>query len=83
MHKLTVWEHLKLVCELKAYKKADQEKHIDDLLTNFNLALDFDTPVDRIGKFKRRKLYLAMAVVGDSDILFLDEPTRGIKKEKR
>ena len=82
MHKLTVMEHIKLMCDLKGYQ-GNLEKHIDDILTTFNLAMDFESTIDRLGRFKRRKLALAMAVCGDSDIIFLDEPTHGVKKEKR
>jgi ABC-type multidrug transport system ATPase subunit len=37
---------------------------VDNLLTDFNLALQFDQTVDQLSKFKQRKLSLAMAVAG-------------------
>lgn len=59
------------------------DAHIDNLITQFNLQHDFDTTIDRLGRFKRRKLLLAMALAGGSEILLLDEPTKGVRKEKR
>lgn len=52
IEKLTVWEHLKLVCEIKDVDQSSLDQHIDYLLYSFDLALSFDTQVGRLSKYK-------------------------------
>jgi ABC-2 type transport system ATP-binding protein len=55
----------------------------DDLLTRFSLA---DAGARRVSTYSggmRRRLDIAMSLVGDSPVLFLDEPTAGLDPEAR
>jgi len=58
-------------------------KALDDLLTVVELAEDRNTQVRRLSGGQRRRLDLALALAGDPDLIFLDEPTTGFDPESR
>ncbi len=80
---LTGRENLQLMADLKRLRSADGRRVIDGLLERFDL-------VDAAGKHAstysggmRRKLDLAMTLVGNPRIIFLDEPTTGLDPRSR
>ena len=81
--KLTVWEHLKLVCDIKQIKSQKIEEEIEDAMQKMMISLYFDQKVEELTEMLRRKLALAMAIVGKPSILFLDEPTLGLDVESK
>jgi ABC-2 type transport system ATP-binding protein len=56
---------------------------LDELLEVVDLAAERDTVVRRLSGGQRRRLDFALALAGDPDLIFLDEPTTGFDPEAR
>jgi ABC-2 type transport system ATP-binding protein len=56
---------------------------LEDLLNVVELAEDRNAQVRRLSGGQRRRLDLALALAGDPDLIFLDEPTTGFDPESR
>jgi ABC-2 type transport system ATP-binding protein len=77
---LTGQENLQLMADLK--RVADR-RIVTGLLERFDLAEAADKLVSTYSGGMRRKLDLAMTLVGDPRIIFLDEPTTGLDPRSR
>ncbi|WP_062349559.1 ABC transporter ATP-binding protein [Herbidospora yilanensis] len=78
---LTGRENLALVARLRHLK--DPGKIADDLLERFSLT---DAGGRRVATYSggmRRRLDIAMSLIGDPPVIFLDEPTTGLDPEAR
>jgi ABC-2 type transport system ATP-binding protein len=78
---LTGRENLIMIAELRRVKSAG--KVADDLLARFGLA---DAAGRRVATYSggmRRRLDIAMSLIGNPRIIFLDEPTTGLDPEAR
>ena len=76
---ITVREHLEIFAQIKgapsrsaACGQAERAARSVDLLTKI------DTPASALSGGQRRKLSLAIAFMGDPEVVFLDEPTSGM-----
>ncbi len=78
---LTGRENLVLVARLRHLKHAG--RIADELLDRFDLADAGDRPVSTYSGGMRRRLDIAMSLVGDPAVLFLDEPTTGLDPQSR
>ncbi len=56
---------------------------LDELLAVVELTADRDAQVRRLSGGQRRRLDFALALAGDPDLVFLDEPTTGFDPESR
>jgi ABC-2 type transport system ATP-binding protein len=70
-----------LIDSWRAYYRAPRD--LEDLLKVVELAQDRNTQVRRLSGGQRRRLDLALALAGDPDLIFLDEPTTGFDPESR
>ena len=78
---LTGRENMIMIAKLRHVKSAG--KVADDLLARFGLA---DAAGRRVATYSggmRRRLDIAMSLIGDSRIIFLDEPTTGLDPRSR
>lgn len=78
---LTGRENLQLMVDLSS-AKADK-RIVGSLLERFDLVESADKPAATYSGGMRRKLDLAMTLVGDPQIIFLDEPTTGLDPRSR
>ncbi|GAA1656291.1 multidrug efflux ABC transporter ATP-binding protein LieA [Fodinicola feengrottensis] len=78
---LTGRENLIMIAELRRVKGA--RKVADDLLVRFGLADAADRRVSTYSGGMRRRLDIAMSLIGRPPIIFLDEPTTGLDPEAR
>jgi ABC-2 type transport system ATP-binding protein len=78
---LTGRENLIMIAELRHVKKAG--KVADGLLERFGLADAAGRRVSTYSGGMRRRLDIAMSLIGDPPIIFLDEPTTGLDPEGR
>jgi ABC-2 type transport system ATP-binding protein len=78
---LTGRENLVLVARLRHLKGAGQIA--DDLLARFQLADAAKRRVSTYSGGMRRRLDIAMSLIGNPPVIFLDEPTTGLDPESR
>ncbi len=74
-------ENLVLVARLRHLKLAGTIA--DDLLTRFSLNDAADRKVSTYSGGMRRRLDIAMSLIGDPQVIFLDEPTAGLDPQAR
>ncbi|WP_181777641.1 ATP-binding cassette domain-containing protein [Amycolatopsis pittospori] len=79
---LTGQENLQLMVDLSAGVK-DGKRVVADLLERFDLVEAAKKPASTYSGGMRRKLDLAMTLVGSPRIIFLDEPTTGLDPRSR
>lgn len=75
---LTVHEHLALFAALKELTPSEMEQDIDRLLHDVTLTEKKGAFSSTLSGGQRRKLGVAIALIGDPQIIFLDEPTSGM-----
>lgn len=74
-------ENLVLVARLRHLK--DPGQAADDLLARFNLSEAASRKVSAYSGGMRRRLDIAMSLIGQPEVIFLDEPTTGLDPEAR
>ncbi|MEU4197716.1 ATP-binding cassette domain-containing protein [Kribbella sp. NPDC026611] len=80
---LTGQENLQLMVDLNRRISGDRKRIVGDLLERFDLVEAGPKPVSTYSGGMRRKLDLAMTLVGNPRIIFLDEPTTGLDPRSR
>ena len=80
---LTGEENLVLMADLRHMGKRDGRRRAAELLDRFDLAEAANKPVSTYSGGMQRRLDLAMTLVGDPRIIFLDEPTAGLDPRSR
>lgn len=78
---LTGRENLVMIARLRHLK--DPRQVADDLLNRFDLTAAADRAVSTYSGGMRRRLDIAMSLVGKPLLIFLDEPTSGLDPEVR
>jgi ABC-2 type transport system ATP-binding protein len=74
-------ENLVLVARLRSLRNSD--KIADDLLDRFSLTDAAERKVSTYSGGMRRRLDIAMSLIGDPQVIFLDEPTTGLDPQAR
>jgi ABC-2 type transport system ATP-binding protein len=80
---LTGEENLALMADLRHLDRAEGRRRIAELLEQFDLADAAKTPTMTYSGGMRRRLDLAMTLVGNPRVIFLDEPTTGLDPRSR
>ena len=80
---LTGEENLVLMADLNHLPKQEGRRRAAELLERFDLADAAKKPAMTYSGGMRRRLDLAMSLVGDPKVLFLDEPTAGLDPRSR
>ena len=73
---LTVREHLEYMCKIKGRKV--KRKEINELLEKIELKTKKEALCGTLSGGQKRKLCIALALIGGSQIILLDEPTSGM-----
>jgi ABC-2 type transport system ATP-binding protein len=76
-------ENLRLMADLNHLGKERGRRRVAELLERFDLVADANKPAMTYSGGMRRRLDLAMTLVGDPRIIFLDEPTTGLDPRSR
>jgi ABC-2 type transport system ATP-binding protein len=76
-------ENLRLMADLRHLGKGAGRQRVEELLERFDLVEAARKPVSTYSGGMRRRLDLAMTLIGDPRIIFLDEPTAGLDPRSR
>ena len=80
---LTGEENLQLMADLRHLGRAAGRRRVAELLDRFELTDAARKPLSAYSGGMRRRLDLAMTLVGDPRLIFLDEPTTGLDPRSR
>ncbi|HEY8600145.1 MAG TPA: ATP-binding cassette domain-containing protein [Thermomicrobiales bacterium] len=80
---LTGEENLLLMADLRHLGKREGRRRVAELLAQFDLVEAAKKSLDTYSGGMRRRLDLAMTLVGNPRIIFLDEPTTGLDPRSR
>lgn len=75
---LSVRENLELMCGVQGFDKKKRRERLSELTELLSLGEVIDKRAGKLSGGWQRRLSIAMALVGEPQILFLDEPTLGL-----
>ena len=75
---LTVKENLALMCGVHGFEKEKRQQKIKELSEQFELNDFLNKKAGKLSGGWQRRLSIAMALISEPKILFLDEPTLGL-----
>jgi len=76
--KLSVYDNLRLILELKGKNKQEQKDRIGQLLSDFGMEHLHDTIAVQLSGGERRRLEIARCLASEPEFILLDEPFTGI-----
>lgn len=79
--RLSVRENLEYFAGNRGVSRRNAAGKVDDLLGKFNLKDKENELVNRLSRGMQQKLAIAVAMLADSDVILLDEPTLGLDVE--
>ena len=75
---LSVKENLELICGIHGFAKKKTEEKIQELSMQFSLNSVLERKAGKLSGGWQRRVSIAMALISEPQILFLDEPTLGL-----
>ena len=75
---LSVKENLELICGIYGFPKEKTKKRIEELCGQFSLDSVLKRKAGKLSGGWQRRVSIAMALISEPKILFLDEPTLGL-----
>ena len=75
---LTVRENLELICGIHGFSREKTTGKIEELSRQFDLETVLNRRAGKLSGGWQRRVSIAMALIGEPEILFLDEPTLGL-----
>ncbi|XP_067403873.1 uncharacterized protein [Emydura macquarii macquarii] len=80
---LTVKENLRVFAEIKGIRSIEVEHEVQKVLKQLDIISIQDTQANKLSGGQKRTLSLAIAMLGDPQVLILDEPTAGLDPRSR
>lgn len=75
---MTVWEYLFTVADLKGVPKAERKSMIGDVMEKVMITNMKDRLIKNLSKGYKQRVGIAQTLIGNPDIIILDEPTVGL-----
>ncbi|ENY8961714.1 ATP-binding cassette domain-containing protein [Clostridioides difficile] len=76
-------EYLEFVAKMRGVSKNDLKKHIQKVVSKVNLDKFINKKIGTYSGGVKRRLGIAQALIGDSKLIVMDEPTVGLDPEQR
>lgn len=76
-------EYLEFVAKMRGIPKVDLKNHIQQVVSKVNLEEFINKKIGTYSGGIRRRLGIAQALIGDSKLIVMDEPTVGLDPEQR
>lgn len=80
---ITGYDFLSYVCDIKNVDSTEKKQHIDKVVEQFNLESIISKTIGSYSGGYKRRLGIAQAVIGNPNIVVIDEPTVGLDPEQR
>lgn len=75
---MTVWEYLFTVADLKGVPKSERKSMIRDVMEKVMITNMKDRLIKNLSKGYKQRVGIAQTLIGNPDIIILDEPTVGL-----
>ena len=75
---LTVYENLAFMCNVYGFSSAKTKAKIEEVTAQMDLAAVLYRKAGQLSGGWKRRVSIAMAIISEPEILFLDEPTLGL-----
>lgn len=75
---MTVWEYLFTVADLKGVPKSERRSMIGDVMEKVMITNMKDRLIKNLSKGYKQRVGIAQTLIGNPDIIILDEPTVGL-----
>lgn len=75
---MTVWEYLFTVADLKGVPKSERKSMIGDVMGKVMITNMKDRLIKNLSKGYKQRVGIAQTLIGNPDIIILDEPTVGL-----
>lgn len=75
---MTVWEYLFTVADLKGVPKSERKSMIGDVMEKVMITNMKDRLIKNLSKGYKQRVGIAQTLIGNTDIIILDEPTVGL-----
>ncbi len=75
---MTVLEYLSFMCDLKQVPKADRIRQLAEIMRMVKIADVSDRVIHNLSKGYKQRVGIAQAMIGNPEVLVLDEPTVGL-----
>lgn len=75
---MTVLEYLRFMCDLKQVPKAERIRQLAEIMRMVKIADVSDRVIHNLSKGYKQRVGIAQAMIGNPEVLVLDEPTVGL-----
>lgn len=75
---MTIWEYLFTVADLKGVPKSERKSMIGDVMEKVMITNMKDRLIKNLSKGYKQRVGIAQTLIGNPDIIILDEPTVGL-----
>lgn len=75
---LSVYENLEFMCGVYGFSKDKTQNKINEIIEKLALKTVINKKANKLSGGWQRRLSIALALIGEPEILFLDEPTLGL-----
>ena len=75
---MTVYEFMKFDAELKGEKRSGRKKTVEQIMEKCGITEGKDRLIRNLSKGYRQRVEFVSAIVGDPEVIILDEPTAGL-----